>query len=81
MALYRLLLIDDNQSFLDFIKYKLENENFRVTPLPMIFRGSGDCTEVLWRFLGLSISEWALVWFLIFVIAGLYAATKKPIIG
>ncbi len=49
--------------------------------LPMIFRGSGDCTEVLWRFLGLSISEWALVWFLIFVIAGLYAATKKPIIG
>jgi disulfide bond formation protein DsbB len=49
--------------------------------LPMIFRGSGDCTEVLWRFLDLSIAEWALVWFLIFVIAGLYAATKKPIIG
>ena len=49
--------------------------------LPMIFRGSGDCTEVLWRFLGLSISEWALVWFLIFVVAGLYAVIKKPIIG
>ena len=26
--------------------------------LPMIFRGTGDCTKVLWRFLGLSIAEW-----------------------
>ncbi len=49
--------------------------------LPMIFRGSGDCTEVLWRFLSLSISEWALIWFLIFVVAGLYAVTKKTAIG
>lgn len=49
--------------------------------LPMIFRGSGDCTEVLWRFVGLSISEWALVWFLIFVVAGLYAVTKKTAVG
>ena len=49
--------------------------------LPMIFRGSGDCTEVLWRFLGLSISEWALVWFLTFVVAGLYAVIKKTAIG
>jgi disulfide bond formation protein DsbB len=47
----------------------------------MIFRGSGDCTEVLWRFLSLSISEWALIWFLIFVVAGLYAVTKKTAIG
>jgi disulfide bond formation protein DsbB len=49
--------------------------------LPMIFRGSGDCTEVLWRFLSLSISEWALVWFLIFVAAGLYAVIKKTAVG
>jgi disulfide bond formation protein DsbB len=45
--------------------------------LPMIFRGSGDCTEVLWRFLGLSIAEWALVWFLIFVVVEVYFATRK----
>lgn len=31
--------------------------------LPMIFRGSGDCSEVSWRWLGLSIPEWALVAF------------------
>lgn len=45
--------------------------------LPMIFRGSGDCTKVLWRFLGLSIAEWALIWFGIFIVAGLVAATVK----
>lgn len=31
--------------------------------LPMIFRGAGDCSEVQWTFLGMSIPEWALVWF------------------
>ena len=49
--------------------------------LPMIFRGSGDCTEVLWRFLGLSIAEWALIWFLIFVFAEIFAATRKSSTG
>jgi protein dithiol:quinone oxidoreductase len=32
--------------------------------LPKIFRGSGDCGTVLWRFLGLSIAEWSLLWLL-----------------
>ena len=30
--------------------------------LPMIFRGSGDCSAVEWSFLGLSIANWSLVW-------------------
>lgn len=42
--------------------------------MPMIFRGTGDCSKVLWRFLGLSIAEWALVWFFIFIVAALAAA-------
>lgn len=46
--------------------------------LPMIFRGTGDCSKVLWRFLGLSIAEWALVWFLIFIAAAIAAAAVKP---
>lgn len=46
--------------------------------LPMIFRGTGDCSEVLWRFWGLSIAEWALVWFLVFVAAAMLAAILKP---
>ena len=31
--------------------------------IPMIFRGSGDCTKVDWTFLGLSIANWS---FLVF---------------
>jgi len=31
--------------------------------LGMIFRGSGECAEVAWRFVGLSIPEWTLVVF------------------
>jgi disulfide bond formation protein DsbB len=46
--------------------------------LPMIFKGTGDCTKVPWRFLGLSIAEWALIWFTIFLIAAIAAALVKP---
>lgn len=31
--------------------------------LPRIFAGTGDCATVEWSLLGLSIAEWALVWF------------------
>lgn len=46
--------------------------------LPLIFRGTGDCSKVLWRFLGLSIAEWALIWFTIFIAAAIIAAVMKP---
>jgi disulfide bond formation protein DsbB len=53
-------------------------ESFTLTEaFPMIFRGTGDCTKVPWRLLGLSIAEWALVWFLAFTAAGLYFAFRK----
>ena len=35
-----------------------------------IFRGSGECAEVGWRLIGLSVAEWSLVWF---VLLGAYA--------
>jgi protein dithiol:quinone oxidoreductase len=37
--------------------------------LPKIFQGTGSCSLVDWRFLGLSIPEWALVWYLLFAAA------------
>jgi len=36
--------------------------------LPAIFRGNADCSKVDWTFVGLSIPEWALVWFFVFVV-------------
>ena len=31
--------------------------------LPMVFKGSGDCSRVDWTFLGGSIANWSFVWF------------------
>jgi protein dithiol:quinone oxidoreductase len=42
--------------------------------LPKIFAGTGSCSKVAWKFLGLSIPEWALVWFAVFAILALWAA-------
>ena len=42
--------------------------------LPMLFKGEGDCAKVVWQFLGLSIPEWALVWFAVFVLAAVWTA-------
>ncbi len=42
--------------------------------LPKIFAGTGSCSKVDWRFLGLSIPEWTLVWFAIFAAAAIWGA-------
>jgi len=50
-------------------------ENFPLAQaLPKIFAGSGSCSEVQWKFLGLSIPEWALVWFLLIIAATIWVA-------
>jgi len=46
--------------------------------LPKIFAGTGDCSVVHWKMLGLSIPEWALVWYLIFAATALYLIMRKP---
>ena len=53
-------------------------ESFPLTQvLPMIFRGTGDCTKVPWRFLGLSIAEWSLICFALLIVAAVVAASLK----
>ncbi|MEO7547932.1 MAG: disulfide bond formation protein B [Ramlibacter sp.] len=39
--------------------------------IPMIFKGSGDCTKIDWTFLGGSIANWSFVWFVIFAVVAL----------
>lgn len=40
--------------------------------LRMIFKGSGECAEVHWRFLSLSMPEWTLIWFVGFSLLGIW---------
>jgi len=48
--------------------------------LPKIFAGTGDCAKVEWSLFGLSIAEWALVWFLVIVTTAAWLAffRKRP---
>jgi disulfide bond formation protein DsbB len=47
--------------------------------LPKIFAGTGSCSKVDWTLLGLSIPEWAIVWFALFLATALWAAFfRKP---
>jgi protein dithiol:quinone oxidoreductase len=45
--------------------------------LPKIFAGTGSCSKVDWKFLGLSIPEWTLVWFAIFAAAAIWAVIAQ----
>ena len=50
-------------------------ENFPINrAIPMIFKGSGDCTKVDWTFLGGSIANWSFVGFVVFALMGLLIA-------
>ena len=52
-------------------------ENFPINrAIPMIFKGSGDCTKVDWTFLGGSIANWSFVWFVVFALMGVAIAVK-----
>ena len=42
--------------------------------LSKVFKGSGECAEVGWTFLGLSIAEWSLVWFALFGVFAVWLA-------
>jgi disulfide bond formation protein DsbB len=39
--------------------------------MTMMLRGSGDCARVTWRFLGLSMAGWTLIWYILLGIWGL----------
>jgi disulfide bond formation protein DsbB len=46
--------------------------------IPMIFKGSGDCTAVDWTFLGGTIANWAFLWFVAMVVLALALLVRGP---
>jgi disulfide bond formation protein DsbB len=45
--------------------------------LQKLFAGSGQCAEVHWTFLGLSIAGWSLVWFAALALYALWLASRR----
>ena len=39
--------------------------------IPMIFKGSGDCTKIDWTFLGLSIANWSFISFVVIALVAM----------
>jgi protein dithiol:quinone oxidoreductase len=46
--------------------------------LEKLFYGSGECAAVDWKFLGLSIAGWSLVWFIVLGLYAWWAAAQRP---
>lgn len=53
------------------LNYMLENFPLGEA-LSMVFKGSGECAEVVWSFLGLSMPSWVVVWMLGLGIGGVW---------
>lgn len=52
-------------------------ENFPLSKaLEILLRGDGNCAEISWSFLGLTIPGWTLVAFVMMALTGLYLAAK-----
>ena len=45
--------------------------------IPMIFKGSGDCSKIDWTFLGLSIANWSFVCFVVIALLGLVLVFRQ----
>jgi len=57
-------------------------ENFPLgEALSKIFTGSGECAEVVWQFLGLSMPAWVLVWLVFLGTFGIWNNLRRPISG
>jgi len=44
--------------------------------IPMIFKGSGDCTKIDWTFLGGSIANWSFICFVVITLVGLLLVAR-----
>ena len=53
-------------------------ENFPLSrTLEKLFMGSGQCAEVKWTFLGLSIAEWSLAWFAVLALYAVWLGVRR----
>ena len=58
------------------LEYMLDSFPLAET-LKMVFVGSGECAEVVWQFLGLSMPAWVLIWCVILGLGGALNSLRK----
>ncbi|MCB1616500.1 MAG: disulfide bond formation protein B [Pseudomonadales bacterium] len=60
------------------LQYMFEHFPF-MKALELLFMGDGNCADVVWQFMGLSIPAWTLLAFVCFVIAGVWLFLRAPL--
>ncbi|MDH3908908.1 MAG: disulfide bond formation protein B, partial [Gammaproteobacteria bacterium] len=58
------------------LDYMLETLPF-TDVLSTVFTGSGECAEIVWQFLGLSMPAWVLVWMAGIGIGGIWNNLRR----
>lgn len=58
------------------LEYMLETFPF-AEALKMLILGDGNCAEVDWTFIGFSMAEWSLAWFIAFFCAAMWQLCRK----
>lgn len=58
------------------LAYWLENEPWLQT-LSLLFKGDGNCAEIDWTFMGFSMAEWSLAWFVLFLAVAVLLLTTR----
>jgi disulfide bond formation protein DsbB len=58
------------------LEYMLDTFPF-AEALKILIMGDGNCAEVLWSFLGLSMAEWSLLCFVSFIVVSLWQLLRK----
>jgi len=59
-------------------EYILENNSIAKS-IPQLFMATGNCSEVDWSFIGLSMAEWMIPIFIGYIIVVLYILFKKAV--
>lgn len=60
------------------LSYWLENMPLLKT-VELLFKGDGNCAEVDWVFLGLSMAEWSLIMFVALLLACFWLLVTRPV--
>ena len=58
------------------LQYMFSNFPFQRA-LELLLMGDGNCHEVVWRFLGMSIPEWTLAWFVLYLLVNVWQMVRK----
>lgn len=66
-----------NDTCMPGLSYMLQHLPLDQT-LTVMFTGTGECAQINWTFVGLSMAEWTLIMFVVFALVSIWQLTHNP---